>query len=396
MSLSNTRKISREELHKQYLSDPCKLLFNEFIVDAFKYQIKGYKYFLLSHFHSDHYLGLSSRWKCGIIIGTEITLNLVRYKFKVENEYLYVIPLNTPTYFEGSNNDGYIVTAIEAGHAPGSCCFVIKRISDGIIYLHVGDFRFDSTLQNDKNWKEYVFTQHINTLFLDTTYCDPQYKFKERQIICNEAVKIVKQSMGKTLFIVQTYTIGKEMFVEEIARQTGIKIHVDENKYSIVKLCKRDLSLYTLEESSLEIRTSTSNSSITSLTVELSQLPNKYDRIIIFQPTGWAKKTTCKGSFEVKEYKMPYSEHSSFNELIDCYKMIHADHVIPSVIGEGQTSQKIIEMIERESKPKPGTLDSFFISKKKFNSESIVPHKIKDFHEPLLSNKQVVSSIIID
>ena len=50
--------------------------------------------FFLSHFHADHYKSLSSNWRYGPILCSEITKNLIIQKLHVQEKYLHVLTLN--------------------------------------------------------------------------------------------------------------------------------------------------------------------------------------------------------------------------------------------------------------------------------------------------------------
>lgn len=60
----------------------------------------------------------------------------------------------------------------DANHCPGSVMIVFK-MPNGTTHLHTGDFRYLSTLQ------DHIICRSLNiqNLYLDTTYCDPQYQF---------------------------------------------------------------------------------------------------------------------------------------------------------------------------------------------------------------------------
>ena len=351
-----------EEKRQSYFQEPQRVIFDEFLVDSFKYKTKEYKYFLLSHFHSDHYEGMTKKWSNGIIIGTEITLECVQKQFETPKQYLHVIELNSPMLFIGKNDEEYLVTAINAGHTPGSCCFVIERMSDHKKILHVGDFRFDKQLIEDVGWNTFVKDQMIDTLFLDTTYADKQYTFSSRDIVCNDIAKKMQEELGNTLIVVGSYKIGKEMVAEVIAKKCQLKIQVTKEKYEYIQMCKRDLSLYTIEDSCLQLRNK--NNGITHLMTELKENGGTYDKVIRVEATGWCKKMKCKGVYNLKEYSFPYSEHSSFQELVDCYSFVKPIHLIPTVPVKGFTSDEVVASIIEASKPKKGTIDSFFTIRK--------------------------------
>ncbi|ELP94909.1 hypothetical protein EIN_249830, partial [Entamoeba invadens IP1] len=65
------RKDERERKQQAYWIEPSRVMFGEFPVDSFKYRTTMFEHYFLSHFHSDHYGGITKTWKHGIIVGTE-------------------------------------------------------------------------------------------------------------------------------------------------------------------------------------------------------------------------------------------------------------------------------------------------------------------------------------
>ncbi len=56
---------------------------------------------LLTHFHADHYGGLTKGWSHGTLVCTPTTARLVQQKIKVSVARIREVPLNTPTVIEG-------------------------------------------------------------------------------------------------------------------------------------------------------------------------------------------------------------------------------------------------------------------------------------------------------
>ncbi|OMJ26306.1 DNA cross-link repair protein pso2/snm1 [Smittium culicis] len=93
------------------------------------------------HFHSDHYGGLTSKFKNGMIYCSQITGNLVIDHLKVDPQYVCKLPLNWPILIENT-----LVTLIDANHCPGSVLFFFDTVGSIDGYpreriLHTGDFR---------------------------------------------------------------------------------------------------------------------------------------------------------------------------------------------------------------------------------------------------------------
>lgn len=80
-----------------------------FAVDAFRYgSIDGVTKYFLTHFHSDHYVGLTKKFAHPLIM-SPITANLVRRIIKVDEKYIRQIDLNSPIMV-----DDVEVTALDA------------------------------------------------------------------------------------------------------------------------------------------------------------------------------------------------------------------------------------------------------------------------------------------
>ncbi|PVU90138.1 hypothetical protein BB559_004776 [Furculomyces boomerangus] len=113
-----------------------------FSVDAFRYgKIPNCTGYFLTHFHSDHYGGLTSKFDSGMIYCSQITGNLIIENLKVNPKYVCKLPLNWPVLIENT-----IVTLIDANHCPGSAIFLFDTVFSKEDFgreriLHTGDFR---------------------------------------------------------------------------------------------------------------------------------------------------------------------------------------------------------------------------------------------------------------
>lgn len=161
-------------------------------VDAFRYgAVEGCQAYFLSHFHSDHYIGLTSTWTHGPIYCSRVTANLVRQQLRVDPQY--VIGLDFEQTVDVPNTKGVKVTMISANHCPGSSLFLFEKIvgkkTNGEPrlqrILHCGDFRacrahiehplLMPNVQDKVNGK--TKEQKIDVCYLDTTYLNPKYAF---------------------------------------------------------------------------------------------------------------------------------------------------------------------------------------------------------------------------
>jgi DNA cross-link repair 1A protein len=165
-------------------------------VDAFRYgAVQGCQAYFLSHFHSDHYVGLTSHWCHGPIFCSKVTGNLVRQQLRVDPKY--VVDLEFEKTVEVPNTKGVKVTMISANHCPGSSLFLFEKVvgkkPNGEPrlqrILHCGDFRACSNhiehpllipdVQDQLTGK--TKEQKIDVCYLDTTYLNPKYSFPSQE-----------------------------------------------------------------------------------------------------------------------------------------------------------------------------------------------------------------------
>ncbi|KAJ5917217.1 hypothetical protein N7466_010771 [Penicillium verhagenii] len=310
-------------------------------VDAFRYgAVEGCNAYFLSHFHSDHYIGLSKSWCHGPIYCSRPTGNLVRQQLRVDPKW--VIDLDFETTSEVPNTGGVQVTMIHANHCPGSSLFLFeKNFGSGPNarrerILHCGDFRASPdhirhpllcpNPVNPVTGKPRQ--QRIDTCYLDTTYLSPKYAFPSQahvitacselcirlneetgvgvdlgkatgglmnkflsSVTGNERAKESPQAGGRLLIVIGTYSIGKERICIGIARALGSKIFAPPAKQRICA-CLEDPELSALlttnpkeaqvhMQTLFEIRPET-------LADYLDSMKPHFSRVIGFRPTGWS------------------------------------------------------------------------------------------------------------
>eukprot|EP00981_Chlorochromonas_danica_P011073 scaffold3715_cov249-Ochromonas_danica.AAC.2 len=292
------------------------------VVDGFQYAhtLLSDCYFL-THFHSDHTQGLTAKFNSGKIYCSAVTAALVKLRLGVSSAHLVALSLETK-YVIAVGGQDIEVTLIDANHCPGS-----KMLASSPSLRHLLTSSSSTRIHN------------ALTVYLDTTYCDASYAFPPQDEVIHNLLQLLLQEIDRehTLFLFGAYTIGKERVFMTIAKAFGQRIFVDKTRWKTM-LCYD----WPMEEMTLL----TTDCNVTNLWVvgmhQLSfnampaLLAKKQGcrRVVAIQPTGWTHSKGSRGKVRGGEsaqgdggitirrkgsnviYAAPYSEHSSFKELV--------------------------------------------------------------------------------
>jgi hypothetical protein len=243
----------------------------DFVCDGFQYARTAMtQNHFLTHFHSDHYGGITKAWNSGTIYCSVATANLVNQQLGIDRKWLHPLPMLTPVVIE-SRGKPVTVTLLDANHCPGAVMFLFEIGSNKSKkhILHVGDFRWN---------REFMMTQAplrpfargevlLDEIFFDTTYCDPKYTLPSQKEAIEETIKVAKQEVARAelnksriLMLFGAYTIGKERIYLSVAESLGMKVYVDKRRFRILSALgwpEEKLALLTTrpEESNIWVRT---------------------------------------------------------------------------------------------------------------------------------------------
>ncbi|KAL7521278.1 hypothetical protein ACHAWX_005956 [Stephanocyclus meneghinianus] len=347
---------------------PCykKIPGTDFICDGFLYASHSLSSnYFLTHFHSDHYGGITKQWNEGTIYCSVPTANLVHQQLGVEKRFLHPLPMNTPIVL-ASKDKPITVTLLDANHCPGAVMFVFEVGNKKI--LHVGDFRWNHAFMMAMPQLRAFsnMTPRLDEIFLDTTYCDPKYTLPTQDEAIAAAIKVVKDEIStanmmgtQTLLLFGSYTIGKEKIYLSVAEHLQTKVYVDKRRLRILSALewpKERMNMFTTTKSESYLWVVPLGHVNFKKMPEYMEDGNKnkafskpYGRVVGFRPTGWTYSTpkksakpsstspqtqkliSSKTSGRYTVYGVPYSEHSSFPELVDCLRCLKPKKITTTV-----------------------------------------------------------------
>ncbi|XP_058697990.1 DNA cross-link repair 1A protein [Poecile atricapillus] len=323
-----------------------------FTVDAFQYgEIEGCTAYFLTHFHSDHYCGLTKNFRFPIYCN-KVTGNLVKSKLRVQEQYVHVLPMDTQCVV-----DGIKVLLLDANHCPGAT-MILFYLPSGAVILHTGDFRADPSMERYPA----LMGQQVHTLYLDTTYCSPEYTFPSQQEVIQFAVNIAFETVTlnpRTLVVCGTYAIGKEKVFLAIAEVLGSKASMSRDKYKTLQCLESEAvnSLISMDwKGTLLHVLPMMQINFKGLQDHLNRFSENFDQILAFKPTGWTYSDSCLSLEDIKPqtrgkitiYGIPYSEHSSYLEMKRFVQWLKPQKIIPTVNVGDWRDRSLMEMHFRD------------------------------------------------
>lgn len=281
--------------------------------------------FFLTHLHGDHIVGLSSSWQHKIYC-SEVTGKLLVERYDIDASL--ISPLETGCshilYIDSDQIEQMSVTVIDAHHCPGSVMFLFEGYFGKILYT--GDFRFDSEMKDDPMMRNLL---HADTLYLDNTYNSPKCVFPSREESFKQMIEII-QSHEDFHIKIGLRNLGKEDLLVKIAVDLNEWIKVPPSFFQLAELLDLpDVFITGETDARIEVVPfySISNKNI--------ERWNKECPTIALLPTslytGLEMSPFCN---QENVYIVPYSDHSSFDELIEFVKLIKPGCIYPIVCGE--------------------------------------------------------------
>lgn len=308
-----------------------RIPYTSICVDAFNFAKEdSLKYYFLSHFHADHYVGLVKSFDKPIHC-SPITGRLIRYKFKVAGKYIHTHELNEPFYVSNVR-----CTFYDANHCPGAV-IILFELPNFMRYLHTGDFRACPEMEQIHDIK----CAPIDCCFLDTTFCDATKTFPSQSEVLENTVSVCRYALEqnpRTLVVCGSYCIGKEKVFLAVAEALNLKVWCNKSKRAYFNCIQdprleavlvdkqEDAKIHVLPLKSLWKR---------GMHEYLQKHYDHFDAIVALRPSGWEYRRNKHMVPEVEGniaiYPVPYSEHSSYTDLQRFILWLRPRRIIPTV-----------------------------------------------------------------
>ena len=277
--------------------------------------------FFLSHMHADHTAGLTSSWNSYTIYCSVITKKLLTAKLHVKSELVVGLPLYEPVTInlDEVGRETMTVTLVDANHCPGSVMFIFEGYFGRILYT--GDFRFCDRLLKYSAIKG----KHFDTLYLDNTYCHPKCFFPSRSTATSTVLEIIRNHPQHTV-VIGLHSLGKETLLHDIAVACKCWIGMDPSRSETMELVGMP-QVFTCDVDNTRIRV-VSFQEVNKRNIDLW---NSKEPTIAILPTCLYVGGSNPYENVPNVFVVPYSDHSSFEELKAFVSDIRPRKIIPIV-----------------------------------------------------------------
>jgi len=228
--------------------------------------------------------------------------------------------VNESHAIEYGDGETVTVTPIDANHCPGAAMFLFEGHFGRILYT--GDFRYSGPMLNDITLHSKC-SANIDVLFLDNTFCDARCIFPTRESALVEILRVIRFYPDARIKI-GLRNLGKEEMLVAIARCIGEWIGVSPERYRLLEiLCMANVFKVS---SSCRIQVVM----MSEITVKNMTAWNLEQQTIAIIPTGIGIALNSS-TFPQQEdvHIVPYSNHSSYEELQEFVSLIEPRKVVP-------------------------------------------------------------------
>lgn len=273
--------------------------------------------FFLSHMHSDHTCGLSSTWSHRPIYCSPLTAKLLRLKLQIKQKWIRPLEIGQDhmLMLDDLGKERLTVNLIDANHCPGAVMFLFQGYFGTRLYT--GDFRYTPSMLRVPCLQNHI---NIDVLYLDNTNCDPTRALPSRQQATQQIKQIIRDHPGYAV-VIGLYSLGKESLLVDLAMEFKTWVEVDRERLETLRVLQLP-DVFTTDSGAGRIRVV--NQSMISASNLMAW--NKLQSTIAILPTS-RPMVSCHPNV----YVVPYSDHSSYQELEDFVSALSPISLVPIV-----------------------------------------------------------------
>ncbi|XP_058860548.1 uncharacterized protein LOC117964386 [Acipenser ruthenus] len=273
--------------------------------------------FFLSHMHADHTSGLTSTWSNRPIYCSPVTAKLLRLKLQVKDRWIrplevghaHLLPLDEV------GKETMTVTLIDANHCPGSVMFLFEGYFGTILYT--GDFRYTPLMLREPCLSKH---KQIDVLYLDNTNASRDRVLPSRSQATQWIKELIRQHPEHNI-VIGLYKLGKESLLVELALEFQSWVVVSPERMETMRVLGLP-DVFVTEEGAGRFRV-------------VEQREVKHSALIQWNtqhPTLAILPTSRPLTpWHCNLHVVPYSDHSSFQELEEFVRALEPSSVIPIV-----------------------------------------------------------------
>ena len=229
--------------------------------------------------------------------------------------------------FKLDDSESFNVTLIDANHCPGAVMYLFEGYFGCV--LATGDFRFNRSIIEQSK----IVEKDIEICFLDNTYFNPLFsRMPSRESAAEQTVNILKNQLEKETNVIIEFkmkNLGKEELLVSVSKSLGAPVCVSPHRYkmyvSILGLDPKHFTT-TFDESTLLFVSDTELNDEAKIILSLKNIkqviPTALNMISGIQNRA--------GSL----FSIPYSDHSSYDEIVEFVKLVKPKRLIPIVRKE--------------------------------------------------------------
>ncbi|KAK7072707.1 5' exonuclease Apollo [Halocaridina rubra] len=297
-------------------------------VDVWKISnVSQARLFFLTHLHGDHINGLTSSWRYPIYTSA-LNANLLSLRFKFPEDVVRKLEIGESYSIPMDDDDKHMltVTLLDANHVPGAVMFLFQGYFGN--YLYCGDMRWYPELLENPPLKSVVELGELDCLYLDNTFSAPYCVFPSRKQAAQQVFRII-DNHPESVIKIGVRSLGKEALLEAVAHRYQERILVSQQKYKTLQVLQCS-DVFTTDPKMSRIHAMPFNQ-ITSTAHDIwNERESTVSILLTALFVGWPNGP-YSGCREKGLYVVPYSDHSSYPELLEMVSALSPKKVLPIV-----------------------------------------------------------------